>query len=317
MINLENQKVCVTGSNSMLGRAICSILKNRKAIVQPILHSKTDLCDLEDTYYQFNQYRSDYVIHLATYSGNIQFNLKHPADTYFRTTTMGLNVLESARRIKVKKIVSILSSCAIADLNKEQLSEDDLWKGLPNHTVESHGLAKRNLHGFSRQIYQQDGICAICCICNNIIGPHDNTDLHKTKVVMALIKRFIDAKEHNLPFVECWGSGNVYRSFIFVDDTAEAVTQVLERYNDIEPINLDSGNEISIKELAETIKDMVNYKGSIKWDTSKEDGQKRKLLDTTKMRQILDVKITPFREALRTTIEWYIQNKKEADAKSF
>lgn len=321
MIDLKHKKVLVTGSSSMIGIYVCDILEEQQAIVERVGRPETNLMSYESTLHRFMKFTPDYVIHLATHSGNIEFNRKKPADVYFNTTQMGLNVLEIAKSFRVKKIVSVLSSCAIADIKCDYtrpngLLESDLWNGLPNKTVECHGLAKRNLHAFSRQIYEQHGIPAVCCIINNSFGPNDSFHLEKTKVVGAFIRRFVEAKQNNLPGVVCWGSGNVRRQFIYCKDAAEAIIQVLERYYDVdEPINIPGNMELDIKFLAFEIARIVGYKGKIVWDTSKPDGQLRKALDDTKMRQYFDFKYTPFEKALATTINWYMQNKEYADAK--
>lgn len=310
MIDLKRKKVLVTGGGSMIGRAVCDILRLKDADVIQSFHRDNDLLfDDEVSKIFFDNRGIEYVVHLATYSGNIQFNQKYPADTFYRTAIMGLNVLNIACWFGVRKIVSILSSCAIADTGADVLTEDMLWQGLPNETIECHGLAKRMLHAYSRQISRQYDVNAVCCIVNNSFGPYDSYDLNKTKVIGGLIKRFVDARNTNLPEVTCWGTGAPLREFVYCKDAAEGIVQVLEKYDDsISPINITSGQEISIKDLAETIAELVGYKGQVLWDTSKGDGQMRKKLDDTKMKQHLDIKFTSFKDALKETIEWYEQN---------
>jgi GDP-L-fucose synthase len=310
-IDLKGKRVLVTGSDSMLGAATRFALMDRGAIVCSCSHKHVDLLDFDRTYTYFYHSKPDYIIHLATYSGNISFNKKYPADTFYKTAQIGLNVLTAAKELKVQKVVSILSSCAIADQGKDELYESDLWKGQPNSSIESHGFAKRNLDAYSRQLYHQHGLNYVCCILNNSFGPKDHFDLEKTKVVGALIKRFVDAKKANLPNVECWGTGSPLREFIYSYDAGEGIVQVLEKYNDsLEPINITADNEISIKDLTELIVDIVGYKGEVTWDITKGDGQMRKKLNTDKMNQYIKINYTPMRQALEHTIKWYIKNVK-------
>jgi len=318
MIDISYSRLLITGSNSMLGHAIKrelmiprdeDRLKRHQTTVYNTSHTHVDLTKYEACRNWFYHAQPDYVIHLATYSGNVQFNQTYPADTFFNTSQMALNVLRACQEYKVKKVVSVLSSCAIADLGDVPLKESDLWAGPPNKSIESHGFAKRVLDAYSRQLNKQYGLNAVCCILNNSFGPYDSTDLKKTKVVGALIKKFIEAKRNHRQTVECWGSGKPLREFVYCEDAAEGILQVLERYDDPnEPINITSDVEISIKDLTELIADVVGYKGEITWDTSKTDGQMRKKLDSTKMKKYLDFQITPMRDALVATVDWYERN---------
>ena len=192
MINLGGSKVLVTGASSMIGRAAIKSLEARQAEVVPIFHDECDLLDFYQTLYEFENHKPDYCVHLAGYNGNIGFNKLYPADIFYNTTIMGLNVLKACSLVKVKKVVSTLASCAYRSTN-EELKEDDFWYGLPDESVEAHGLSKKTVHAFSKQIYKQHGTVAVCTIFNTAYGPHDSFDIHKTKVVGALIKKFVDA----------------------------------------------------------------------------------------------------------------------------
>jgi GDP-L-fucose synthase len=309
MTPIYKKRVLVTGSKSMIGTQVRFHLMYQGASVCSCDHSWIDLLDFNRTKEVFTHSKPDYVIHLATYSGNIQFNQKYPADTFFRTTQMGLNVLRASQELGIKKVVSILSSCAIADCGKEELSESDLWMGKPNASIECHGFAKRNLDAYSRQISRQYGLEYVCCIVNNSYGPKDSFSIEKTKVIGALIKKFVDAQKQNLDEVVCWGTGKPLREFIYCNDAGDGIVQVLEKYDDVnEPINITSGQEISIKDLTIMIADIVGYKGAIKWDVSKGDGQMRKKLNMDKMNKYINIKFTPLRQGLEKTIQWYKEN---------
>lgn len=297
----------------MLAKAVIdNVDKNRYNLIYPT-HEQTDLLSLEQTRQLFTNVLPDKVIHLATYSGNIQFNQMYPVETFYRTTQIGLNVLKCCADFATKKVLSILSSCAIADLGDKELEESDLWQGRPNKSIESHGFAKRNLHAFSMQIHKQCHTKAVCAIVNNCFGPYDSFSPEKTKVVGAFIKKFVDAKEKNLPSVINWGTGIAKRELIYSQDAAKLILLALDKYDDSEnPINIGTPNEITIKELSNTISKIVNYNGEVIWDTTKGDGQLRKKLDLTRMNSILldnkSFQYTNFKLAMSETVNWYMEN---------
>ncbi len=299
-------KILITGANSMVGKSTIKALEKRNIEYIPVLHSQYDLRKDYEVRSLFEKTRPTNVIHLATYSGNIGFNMKYPIDTFYNTSMIGLNVLKFSKEFNIDKVTCILSSCSYPDMDVE-LKEELLWSGLPNKTIDCHGFAKRLLDGFGRQL-RKEGVKYISCIANNIIGPYDSLDLNKTKVGMALIKKFVDARNAKDASVTCFGDGSPLREFIYSDDVGEALLEATINYEGEEPINITSGQEISIKDLATTIAKLVGYDGEIIWDTSKPNGQMRKRLSKEKMDQFLKVEITPIEEALKRTIEWYIKS---------
>lgn len=304
MIDLKEKRVLVTGFSSMIGRAVANSLHKRGAYILPVFHKNTDLTRYADTMQCIDDAKADMVIHLAGYNGNIDFNRKYPADIFYRTSLINLNVLSACRIYNVQKVVSVLASCAYPD-NIPVLKEEDLWGGKCNSSVECHGVAKRTLDIFSRCLRLEYNLNAVTAILNNSFGEYDSTDLNKTKVVMSLIKKYCDARNNNLPEVVNWGSGAPLRQFVYCKDAAEGIVQCLERYDGTYPINIASDTEISIAQLAEKISKFVGYNGKTIWDTNKLDGQMRKCLDLTKMKSILDIKFTNFDKALKNTIDWY------------
>lgn len=291
----------------MIGKHLISYLESINDYkVIALSHKDCNLTCLKSTSYMFSNILPDFLINLAGFNGNIDFSKKYPADIFYKTSQIALNSLYAAQQYGVKKIVNIISSCAIADIGDKQLKENELWAGLPNSSIEAHGLAKRVWDAYSRQLYKQYGTIAVSAIVNNSFGEFDNTDINKTKAVMGIIKRVVNAQRENLPFIECWGSGEVYREFIYAGDVAKGLVEVLKKYdNPMEPINISSKDEISIKELTYKIASIVGYKGEIRWDISKPDGQKRKSLNTDKMSNMLNMNFTPIDTALLKTIEWY------------
>jgi len=191
-----------------------------------------------------------------------------------------------------------------AEIDKT-LEEKDLHSGPPNSSIESHGYAKRVLDIYSRQLRKQYGLNAINCILQNMYGPEDSLDLSKTKVVMSLVKRFLEAKRSNNDNVELWGSGRALRQFLYVKDAAEILVKLLQEYEEEDPINVSPDEEVSIKELAETIRGLTGFNGDIIWDKTKGDGQLRKRLDNSKLKKYIDYNFTPLKVGLRETIEWY------------
>jgi nucleoside-diphosphate-sugar epimerase len=305
--NLENKKILITGGQSMIGRHIQDILHKEYPSVEvdATNHEYVDLLNLDQTLSYFSCSKPDFVINLAGYNGNISFSKKYPADIFYQTSQIALNCLHIAHEVGVKKCVNILSSCAIADLGNKSLKTSELWNGLPNETIEAHGLAKRIWDAYSRQLYKQYGFNSVCAIVNNCFGPYDNLDENKTKAVQGIINRILDAKLNNLPKIECWGSGKVYREFVYAEDAARALLHVLMNYdNPMLPINISAKNEVSIFDLTLLIAEIVGYKGEIIWDASKPDGQLRKSLDTSDMEFYVSFEFTTLKDGLEKTIDY-------------
>ena len=308
MINLEGKRVLVTGPKSMIGRSIIQSLKNRGVVVWAAFHEDVNLLDNYQARHCFEVSEPDYVIHAAGWNGGIEWNKKYPADIFYRTSQMALNVLKCCEQYKIKKCLSILASCSYPNNQESVLKEDSLWDGAPNDTVECHGLSKRILDAYSPQLRKQHDLNAITVVLTNSYGPYDSYDLEKTKVVGALIRKFVEAAKNNSPKVECWGTGSPKREFMFCKDAGEAIVQALEKYNQAEPLNIGTGEEVTIKRLVDIIAGVVGYEGEIFWDTSKPDGQMKKLLDTTKMKSILDVDLVSLEDGIKQTIDWYRRN---------
>ena len=311
MIDLYKKRVLVTGASSMIGRAAVNRLAAREAEVISLFHAGCDLRNYKETEEAFTGLRPEYCIHLAGYNGNILFNKKYPADIFYNTTLMGLNVIKACAATDVKKVVSALASCAYKSTN-EELVEKDFNEGLPNFTVEAHGLSKKAVYHYSRQAHKQHGLEAICTIFNTAYGPYDSYNIDKTKVVGGLIKKFVDAVENDEKLIECWGTGTPRRELIYCEDAAEGIIQALERYDDVSyPINIGFSEDIGIKELAGKIAAITGYRGEIFWNTDKPDGQHRKILNSDRMREynISITNRTSLEEGLRKTIEWYKKNE--------
>lgn len=318
---LKKSRILITGASSMIGRHLVKNLKERgyenlvwcphiKELDLGIEKFRfVNLTCAEDVYSMFSELKPDYVFNLAGYNGNISFSQKYPANIFDDTATIALNCLSYAQSFYTKKCVNILSSCAIADLGDKKLKAEELWNGPPNPTIEAHGFAKRIWDAYSRQLYKQFGFNSVCAIMNNCYGEYDNTDIEKTKAVMGIIKRIVEAKRNGAPSIECWGTGEVFREFVYAKDAANALIDVMENYdNPMCPINISTKDEISIYDLTMKIAKIVGYTGEIHWDINKPDGQKRKSLDISNMRDYVKSEFTPIDIGLENTIKWYTEN---------
>ena len=315
MIDLKNKKVIVTGGMGFLGSSICKKLEDKKAIPIPVKSEEVNLLNPEALIQFMAACKPEYCIHAAGYNGGIEFNRMYPADIFYSNTIMGLNVHYACQYMSVKKVLSIMTSCAYPDTGMEVLKEDTFWEGLPNKTIRAHGIAKRTLQTASEAYNDQYDLNAATVCVTNLYGPKDTFNLVRTKVVGALIRKFVEALEND-ETVECWGTGAPMREFMYVDDAAEAIIQALQKYDDpTQPLNIGTGKDISIKDLVDYIVEATGFKGGVNWNTDKPDGQMKKLLDTTRMSQYVDMNPIDVKEGIKKTVEWYRGHKKYADAR--
>ena len=317
----------------MIGRAICDRLLSVDAIggicVSYPKKYSLDLLSADDCRDALHYFKPDIVIHAAGFNGGISFNAKFPADIFHKTALMALNLYNAvgvyARdEKKPMMITGILASCSYPDLESGYFSEEDLHKGLPNNTVECHGLAKRIIDDFGRQVSKQYGILVNPVVLTNSYGPFDNFNPYKTKVVGSMIRKFVDAKNNNLPSITFWGDGSPKREFIYCKDAGRIIADLAcKTYDDVivnqktsnlsySVTNVGSGQEFTIKETAETIAKIVGYTGEILWDTSKPNGQMRKALDISRLKELMPVNFTPFEQAIKETLDWYLEGDNKA-----
>lgn len=316
MIDIKDKNVLVTGAEGFLGMAIVDKLMEKGANPIVLRHGEVNLNDLQTLIHFLSAVKPEYCIHAAGYNGGIEFNRMYPADILFSNTVMGLNLHHACEYAGVKKLISIMTSCAYPDTGMEVLKEEDFWEGLPNETVRSHGIAKRVLQAASEAYSKQYEFNSVSVCVTNLYGPNDTFNLVRTKVVGALIRKFVEAKVEEEEQVECWGTGNPMREFMYVDDAAEAIIQALQKYEDnTTPLNIGTGSDISIKQLVEYIKESVGYEGEVVWNTEKPDGQMKKLLSVEKMKDYIDIDPISVKDGIAQTIRWYSSNKKDADAK--
>jgi len=308
---LKAKKIVVTGGAGFLGTYVVKKLEERGCNEIFIPRSEHyDLVEMEAVKRLYQEARPDIVIHLAAKVGGIGANMRTPGRFFYDNLMLGVQMMEQARLFGVEKFVAIGTICAYPKFTPIPFREEDLWDGYPEETNAPYGLAKKMLLVQSQAYRQQYGFNSIFLLPVNLYGPGDNFDLESSHVIPALIRKVMEAKERRDKSIVAWGSGRVSREFLYVEDAAEGIVLATEKYNKGAPINLGAGFEISIKDLAELICELVGFSGEIEWDTSKPDGQPRRCLDTSKAKEEFGFEArTDFREGLGKTIEWYIEHR--------
>lgn len=303
-----NKKVVLTGGSGFLGRAITD--KLRKMGVDPLIPRsvKDDLRKREVC--ERIVKGVDIIIHAAGNVGGIGYNREHPGALFYDNLIMGVQLMHEAMLAGVKKFVAVGTICAYPKFTPVPFKEEHIWNGYPEETNAPYGLAKKMLLVQSQAYRQEYGFNSIFLLPVNLYGSGDNFDPASSHVIPALIKKFIDAKFRNEEFVSVWGTGKATREFLYVDDCAQAIILATEKYNKSDPVNIGSSFEISIKDLANLIRDIVGFKGHIIWDATKPEGQPRRKLSTVKAEKEFSFKSkTDFKIGLKNTIDWYIKNK--------
>jgi GDP-L-fucose synthase len=252
--------------------------------------------------------RPDVILHLAAIVGGIGANMLQPGRFFFDNLMMGVQLIEEARLAGVEKFVAVGTICAYPKFTAVPFHEDDIWSGYPEETNAPYGLAKKMLLVQAQAYRQQYGFNVVFPVPVNLYGPEDNFDPGSSHVIPALIKKFVDARVSDAPSVSVWGDGTASREFLYVDDAAEGLVLMTERYDSSEPVNLGSGQEIMIRDLAHLIADLTGYQGRIELDPSKPNGQPRRCLDVARAEREFGFRArTDFRTGLRETIAWYEQ----------
>jgi len=307
MTDLAGKTVVVTGGAGFLGRRVCTILGHAgaKDIVVP-RSADYDLTDQNAVERLYDDARPDVVVHLAAEVGGIGANRDNPGRYFFANMAMGLHLIEQARARGIEKFVQTGTVCAYPKHTPVPFSEDALWDGYPEETNAPYGVAKKALLVMLQAYREQYGLDGVYVLPVNLYGPEDNFDLHTSHVIPALIRKFVTAREQGAPEVEVWGTGSASREFLYVDDAARGIVEATLHLTTSEPVNLGAGREVVIRDLVEMIGTMVGYDGAIRWDTSKPDGQPRRMLDTSRAERLLGFRAeVPLEEGLRRTIDWW------------
>jgi len=269
-----------------------------------------DLVKADDIERMYDDMRPDIVIHLAAVVGGIGANRRHPGKFFYENLMMGVQLIEQGRRRGIEKFVAIGTVCAYPKFTPVPFREDDIWNGYPEETNAPYGLAKKMLLVQSQAYRAEYGFNSIFLLPVNLYGPRDNFDPASSHVIPALIKKCVDAVEAGDDHIDCWGTGNASREFIYAEDAAEGILLATELYNGADAVNIGSGFEITIRDLAAKIAEFTGFTGEIRWDASKPDGQPRRCLDVTRAKKEFGFEAkTGFDEGLKVTIQWYRQNR--------
>jgi GDP-L-fucose synthase len=303
----DKKRVTVSGGNGFLGSFVVEKLhaSGCKEIFSPRSRDY-DLREKSQAEKLFHDAKPDVFIHLAAVVGGIGANRANPGTFFYDNAMMGINSIEAARVASTKKFVCAGTICSYPKFTPVPFREDNIWNGYPEETNAPYGLAKKMLLVQLQSYGQQYGMNGIYLTPVNLYGPRDNFDLESSHVIPALIRKCLEAKGKNAPEIVAWGTGTATREFLYVEDAATAIVTAAEKYEKAEPVNLGSGEEISIKALLEQICVATGYHGTIRWDATKPDGQPRRCLDTSRAASEFGWRATTnLNDGLKKTIAWY------------
>lgn len=318
-MDLNNKIILITGGHGFLGRHVCNTLKQRGLIIRQsiypriansayIFHSNEyDLCEQSRVRELLQILEPDIIIHLAASVGGIGINSRKPGTFYYKNLIMGAMLMEEARLQNIEKFVQISTVCAYPSFTPVPFKETDLWNGYPEYTNSAYGIAKKCMLVQSQAYRDEFDFNSIHLIPVNLYGPYDNFNDDSSHVIPSLIKKCVHAINNNIDTISCWGDGTATREFLYATDAAEAIVMATEQYNSSDPVNIGSGSEISIFDLATLIAKLTGYSGKLQWDTCKPNGQLRRLLDTSKAKKEFGFTAkTNFEDGLKNTIKWYV-----------
>lgn len=304
---LAGKRICVTGGGGFLGSYVIERLKEQGA-TDIFVPRKVDydLVDGAAVRKLLSDVQPQVILHLAANVGGIGANRAHPAEFFYDNLMMGVQLLHESWKQGVEKFVAVGTVCSYPKFTPVPFKEVDFWGGYPEETNAPYGLAKKMLLVQSQSYRQQYGFNSIYLIPVNLYGPEDNFDLETSHVIPALIRKCIEAIDRGDKEVVVWGDGSPTREFLYASDAAEGIVLGADRYNGQEPVNLGSGEEISIKDLVETIAELAGYQGRLVWDSSKPNGQPRRGLDTSRATELFGFTAqTKLAQGLRETVDWY------------
>jgi GDP-L-fucose synthase len=311
-VQWKDKRVLVTGGAGFLGSFVVEKLGERGC--QTVIVPRSKDCDLRDRdaiIRLLREVRPELVIHLAAIVGGIGANQAHPGRFFYDNAIMGIQLMEYARQFGVQKFVAVGTVCAYPKFTPVPFKEDDLWNGYPEETNAPYGLAKKMMLVQAQAYRAQYGFNAIYLLPVNLYGPRDNFDLESSHVIPAMIRKCAEAKATGAAEIILWGDGSPTREFLYVEDAAEGILLATERYDAEQPVNLGSGEEISIRNLAQLITEEVGFTGRITWDTAKPNGQPRRCLDVSRAKNLFGFRTRHnFNEGIRKTVAWYLTQSK-------
>jgi GDP-L-fucose synthase len=314
-MDLRTKRIVVTGGAGFLGRVVCRKLRHRgcEDVLVP-RQAEFDLTTEEAVRRLYAEMRPDVVLHLAAEVGGIGANLDNPGRFFYANMAMALHLIEHARRLGIDRFVQVGTICAYPKHCPVPFKEEDLWDGYPEETNAPYGVAKKAalvmLDGYRRQY----GLASAYVLPVNLYGPFDNFDLHTSHVIPALIRKCVTAIDDGADHIVCWGSGNVSREFLYVDDAAEGILRAAEVMDEPVPVNLGTGREITIRDLVELIARLTGFEGEIRWDASRPDGQPRRCLDTARADRLLGWRAeVDLEDGLERTIQWWREEGRQVE----
>jgi len=301
------KRVLVTGGSGFLGQRVVQQLTTVENVELFIpRRSSYDLVEMADVKRLLADTNPDLIIHLAAVVGGIGANQKNPGRFFYDNLMMGVQLIEQARLHGVAKFVALGTVCSYPKFTPVPFREEDLWNGYPEETNAPYGLAKKMMLVQSQSYRRQYGFNSIFLLPANLYGPADNFNPESSHVIPALIRKCVEARENGDSHLDVWGTGNASREFLFVDDGAEAIVRAAAYYDESEPVNIGTGTEIRISELVNLIAQLTSFKGKIRWETDKPDGQPRRSLDVSRAYEKFGFQAkTSFEDGLRRTIDWY------------
>jgi len=310
----SSRRVVVSGGHGFLGSFVVEKLRAAGCREVMIPRSRDfDLREKSQALRLYEQARPDVFIHLAAVVGGIGANLANPGRFFYDNAMMGLNVIEAARVAGIEKFVCAGTVCSYPKFTPVPFHEENFWDGYPEETNAPYGLAKKMLLVQLQAYRQQYGMNGVYLTPVNLYGPRDNFDLETSHVIPALIRKCWEAKQTGIHELLAWGTGSATREFLYVEDAAEAIIVAAEKYSKAELVNLGSGEEITIRDLVEQIRSLVGFKGAVRWDAAKPDGQPRRCLDTSRAITEFGWRAkTTLRDGLRKTFQWFEANAKLA-----
>ena len=307
------KRVVVTGGGGFLGSFVVENLQKRgcKDVIVP-RSREYDLREHDAVIRLYKEARPKIVIHLAAVVGGIGANQANPGRFFYENAIMGIQLMEYGRQFGVEKFVAVGSICAYPKFAPVPFKEDDLWNGYPEETNAPYGLAKKMMLVQAQAYRTQYGFNAIYLLPVNLYGPRDNFNLETSHVIPALIRKCVEAKERGENEIVLWGDGSPTREFLYVEDAAEGIVLATERYDCDEPVNLGTGEEISIRELAQMVAENVGFTGKIVWDTMRPNGQPRRCLDISRAKRLFGFEaVHRLRDGIAKTVAWFMSHRHE------